>query len=483
MDFRIFYSWQSDLPNATNRGFIQDAVERAARNVARDDTVDVEPVVDRDTQGLTGSPAIDHAIFEKIGNAQAFVADISIINRGTEGRKVPNPNVLLELGFAARALGWDRVVLIFNTATGDPTVDLPFDLRPRRRTEYRAEPGEADRSIAKQTLIATLETAIRQMIDLERTRPAEPAPPSVLDLAIQAVESQIPGRTAKARRYLDELIQELEDIAPNWNDQSELDDQLIVALDLTSPLVCGFALLCQTIAQVDERQCLNELHRFFERILTKYDLPPNFSGGYNDWQFDFWKFMGHELLVTCVQHLLAERRWESLGDLLDRGFHSQRAMERRNDPVQSFIHFSAHLRLLENRKRRLGLNWITLHGQTLVERHGSTGAVACVPLEGFTEAEIYLFCKGEVLSERGDGWANWIPWTSLYYRGIPRFISDSRRLSVADEVAASFGATSVEAMKSRLKERLPFLRQIWREAFTFDLPFELRQIDEIGSRP
>ncbi|HEY1376485.1 MAG TPA: hypothetical protein VGF55_06805 [Gemmataceae bacterium] len=31
----VFYSWQSDLPNATNRGFIQDALERAARDIRK----------------------------------------------------------------------------------------------------------------------------------------------------------------------------------------------------------------------------------------------------------------------------------------------------------------------------------------------------------------------------------------------------------------------------------------------------------------
>lgn len=482
MDFRIFYSWQSDLPNPTNRGFIQDALERAARNVARDDTVEVEPVVDRDTQGLTGSPAIDHAIFEKIGNAQSFVADVSIINAGAKGRKTPNPNVLLELGFAAKALGWDRVVLVFNTATGDPTVDLPFDLRPRRRIEYAAEPGETDRSEAKQILIATLETAIRQMIDLERNRPAEPAAPSVLDLAIQAVESQIPARATKVRTFLDGLIQELERIAPDWNDQSEPDDQLMVALDLTPPLVCGFARLCQTIAQVDDRQSVNELHRFFEQLLVRYDLPPRFSGSYNAWQFDFWKFMGHELFVTCVQYLLEERRWGTLTELLEREFHSPRAQEVRNTPLQSFVHLSAHLELLRYRKNRLKLKWITVHGQTLVERHGEGGIVSCVPLAGFQEAELFLFMKGEFLNERGDQWADWIPWTSLYYRGIPRFISESRRKAVADEVMTVLGASSLEHMRERLKERIPFLRDIWREAFPYELPFDLRHIDEMGSR-
>jgi hypothetical protein len=45
----IFYSWQSDLPNATNRSFIQRALENVAKSIKIDDTIDVEPVIDRDT--------------------------------------------------------------------------------------------------------------------------------------------------------------------------------------------------------------------------------------------------------------------------------------------------------------------------------------------------------------------------------------------------------------------------------------------------
>ena len=29
----VFYSWQSDLPNATNRGFIEDCLERALEDL------------------------------------------------------------------------------------------------------------------------------------------------------------------------------------------------------------------------------------------------------------------------------------------------------------------------------------------------------------------------------------------------------------------------------------------------------------------
>src|SRR3990167_5443512 len=96
----VFYSWQSDLPNATNIGFIQLALENAAAAIASDDTVAVEPVVDRDTQGVAGAPDIASTIFAKITAADIFVADVSIINRPKKGRPTPNPNVLIELGYA-----------------------------------------------------------------------------------------------------------------------------------------------------------------------------------------------------------------------------------------------------------------------------------------------------------------------------------------------------------------------------------------------
>jgi hypothetical protein len=63
----IFYSWQSDLPNPTNRGFIQTALEDAIRALQIDDTVALEPVLDRDTQGQSGSPNIAETILGKSG--------------------------------------------------------------------------------------------------------------------------------------------------------------------------------------------------------------------------------------------------------------------------------------------------------------------------------------------------------------------------------------------------------------------------------
>ena len=106
----VFYSWQSDLPNSTNRSLIETALEKAAKAISQDETISVEPVIDRDTQGVPGSPDIARTILQKIDRADAFVCDVSIINPQSASRKTPNPNVLLELGYAVKSMGETPIV-------------------------------------------------------------------------------------------------------------------------------------------------------------------------------------------------------------------------------------------------------------------------------------------------------------------------------------------------------------------------------------
>ena len=129
MSDRIFYSWQSDSPSNTNRNLISTALEKAIDDIKKDVATAIEPVIDRDTLGVAGSPDISHSIFSKIDAASVFVCDISIID-SEAARPTPNPNVLVELGYAVKALGWNRVIMVMNTEYGKPEA-LPFDLRSK----------------------------------------------------------------------------------------------------------------------------------------------------------------------------------------------------------------------------------------------------------------------------------------------------------------------------------------------------------------
>jgi hypothetical protein len=173
----IFYSWQADLPNSVTRGFIEDALDRAARSVKTQPTAAAAPVeflaaVDRDTRGHLGSPDIAATIFSKIDRCDIFICDVSIVNTHKRTRRdrlldfvassksepAPNANVMVELGYAAGKLGWDRVICVCNTAFG-AVESLPFDVRSRRVIPYRLLPG-AEKTEQRKSLTSALRHAL-----------------------------------------------------------------------------------------------------------------------------------------------------------------------------------------------------------------------------------------------------------------------------------------------------------------------------------
>ncbi len=170
----IFYSWQSDLPNRTNRGFIERALERACKKISSDPAIEPAPRLDKDTAGVPGAPDIAAVIFEKIDQSNVVVADISLVDRGSVARdlRTPNPNVLIELGYALNALGWKKLLLILNRAYGPPE-DLPFDLKMRRPIIYDFPEDLKDSTVVLQQLQNQLERALREILSLEEESPQE----------------------------------------------------------------------------------------------------------------------------------------------------------------------------------------------------------------------------------------------------------------------------------------------------------------------
>ena len=61
---------------------------------------------------------------------RSFVADMTFVAQRSDGRPSPNPNVLIEYGWAMKGLTYQRIICIMNTAYGKPSHEtLPFDLQ------------------------------------------------------------------------------------------------------------------------------------------------------------------------------------------------------------------------------------------------------------------------------------------------------------------------------------------------------------------
>jgi hypothetical protein len=163
------------------------ALGRAVNAIAVDAAIPFRPALDQDTRGVPGAPAMVAAILKKIDVCSVFVADVSLtFDRFATQRKSPNPNVLLELGYALKRLGTERVILVLDSTTGRPE-QLPFDLRGNRVITYDSS---ADDEQTRGEMTKRFDESVRLILETAGP-PPDIAPPVHIDLQFskQRIES------------------------------------------------------------------------------------------------------------------------------------------------------------------------------------------------------------------------------------------------------------------------------------------------------
>ncbi|KLU22000.1 hypothetical protein EOS_32975 [Caballeronia mineralivorans PML1(12)] len=154
----VFYSWQSQLPNNTNRGFIKDSLERAIKDLNSSLQLEGRVGLDSDTSNTPGSPDVINTILQKIDSTDIFVADVSLM-----AWNQPNCNVMFELGYAMKSLGDKKIIMLFNETYGE-TKDLPFDLGFKRQLIYRCAETDENKADARRLLATRLKNAIELVL-------------------------------------------------------------------------------------------------------------------------------------------------------------------------------------------------------------------------------------------------------------------------------------------------------------------------------
>lgn len=474
----IFYSWQSDLPNSTNRGLIGQALENIAKDIRADNSITIEPVIDRDTLNVPGSPNIAETILQKIAQSQIFVADVSIINSRSRSRHTPNPNVLIELGYAIASHSTDRIILVLNTAFGRPE-KLPFDLKMNRVITYHLTEDQQDKASIRKQLERSFNQAVRTILnDIEVEEARQKA--SVVQLSDQlqvAIEEARPNQELLTRKFMDNLIDRLTDLAPTYSDDVQPDETLIQAIERTSDLVIEFTKVAETIAAVSSLQSAKTLYKRFERLLKYYFNPKGFSGTFYYRDFDYYKFISHELFVTLFAFLVRDERWSIITDLLETELYIENP-ENGIAGLFSFEYISRDVKMLVYRKERLNLNRISIHADLLNERH-TTGPISLVlPMSLFIEADYLLFLRS-VLADGGKG--DWCPWSALYIVSQPpQYLARIVQTKFALQLLPVLGVKDIETLRVRLAERKPDLRSVFGYSMRRD-PLTWFDLKSIGS--
>lgn len=467
----VFYSWQSDLPNATNRTFIQGALEKAAKGIRDDESVSVEPVIDRDTLGIPGTPDIARTIFDKIEKAQVFVCDVSLINhRQRKYRHVPNPNVLIELGFALKALGPDRVLMVMNSAYGKPE-RLPFDLSKKRVMQYCLASSSSTKEQERKKLVACLRKGLETILThIEHIR-QQPQDPSLVNETINTIEKGERNEKSVSRRFMREMNESLAAVAPSFPFAEE-DDVLRRALAATVDIVADFGRVVQTLALYDSADSAKEVHKELALILASYVAPKGFSGHCDTIQMDFYRFIGHEIFVTFIAALIREDRWELIAEFLNSGIYVENDELRETGLVQFQYASYPPDSFLHDR---------TVHAGLLQERHSSDPIQSVLPLAEFMDADFLLRLRAK-LHEKEPSYRTWNAWSTLHMSSrIPRYLLEAEKVDFAKRLVDALGCPNIHTLKQRLIECSLQLPQY--SNMTGFKPYDKGVVDAIGTRP
>ena len=481
----VFYSWQSDLPNPTNRNLIQDALERAAKKIRTDDSLAVEPVLDRDTQNTPGAPDIAHTIFQKIEKAAAFVADVSIINPGL-GRPTPNPNVLIELGYALKALGSRRTVLVANTING-PVESLPFDLRTKLVLTYHLPLGAEDKPEQRKKLQERLEAALRAIL-ADLPTPQTPLAPSACDKPIESIEAGATSQSALCNRFMSGIADRVRELTPKLEREkiNEWDDDLVEAIRQSLPLVTDFARVADAAAVHDSREAALGLLRGFAPLFAQYHLAPAEYGQVHPVQFDFFKFIGHELMVTLFATLIREHRWNTVAELCGEPIVIPTAtvpFPFSAETTVTYLYASKHIELLEHRGRRLKqMKPGVLHAVILKERHEAGQLGEFSPWCRFQDADVFLYLRSAPAPGFGPNDV-WLPWTAALLNGAsPCYLVEATHRDRANQLLEPLGVRDIDELRSRLTQAESGLRKIFDCCDPFRNPFAGLRPDSIGTK-
>ena len=451
----VFYSWQTDTPSNVNRSFIEKALRRAAKAIRSDESILVEPVVDRDTVGVPGAPDIFNTILEKIASAEAFVCDVTII--GQQGKRpTPNPNVLVELGYALGVLGEGRILMVMNTAYGDEK-ELPFDLQKRRLAMYHLPEAGDDRSAELKRLESSFKVGLKTILSEVPAEAVVLGTP--MDQAVAGVGEHQGDGGAAIQSAMDWLLSELDRVSPSYDSSSELDDQLLDCLKDTIPLALSFSRLCDLTAARGTDAEAFALYSTFDRFLTRYNPRRGFSGSYMAYDFDVFRFVGHELFVMFFASLLQRGRWSLIGRLLDDGLYWENSPEG-SRRMADFHELNEHVVLLEQRKRRLNLNSISIRADVLNERHTDGDLGAAAPMQAFADADYLLFLRSEVGEEADDWGIRWYPWSAIYMDHTPpRYMVEAEYRKGAQRLLEALGIPDIDTLRTQVAAVVPRLNR------------------------
>ncbi|MBQ20482.1 MAG: hypothetical protein CMD31_06960 [Flavobacteriales bacterium] len=190
MNYKVFFAYQSDIPEEYGKKFIHDAMNKTISRFKKEG-INIE--LDFGMRKTPGNPLLIDEMLRKSKEADLVLVDLTftssknwfeskkvnffnkeirVLNKVDE-KKSSNPNALIETGYAWAQKGFNRTVLLMNIAYGSPD-ELPVDLKgfryaiPFDLSKNNFDKVKDKRNEFSDDLYNAIKTAINSEADYQR---------------------------------------------------------------------------------------------------------------------------------------------------------------------------------------------------------------------------------------------------------------------------------------------------------------------------
>jgi len=191
-------------------------------------------------------------------------------------------------------------------------------------------------------------------------------------------------------------------------DDSEFDDLVVKNIEEFLPYrnqaIELFIAICQ---YYDNNNVKHQLHRFFENLIPYLSKPKNISQ-YQDWDFDNYRFIVHELFLYVVTILIKYEKFDVVAYLFRHHYYFEEFDSTNN--LKSFTCLKKHLSSLEYRNQRLKLRRLSIRADLLSKRSTFPG----LSFNHLMQSDFVIFLRNSIDSIRANIRQSWIPETLIY---------------------------------------------------------------------
>jgi hypothetical protein len=234
--------------------------------------------------------------------------------------------------------------------------------------------------------------------------------------AINAIKDGKSYSVAALNEYFESLVQNLEKFRIK-NHEGEFDEAIIKNIEAFLPYRNEVIQIFSAIARYDPKEeLIKSLHRFFESLIPYMSRPESVSG-WNECDFDNFRFIIHELFLYAIAILVKLERFQQASILLSQRYYVPGNSDYGQDVMVSYCVFRTYLESLEHRNKRLNLHHLSLRADLLKQRCQITG----IDFKYLMQADFVLFIRSQLTPLAPEELLNrWWPETLLYlfhYRG------------------------------------------------------------------